>query len=174
MNPSNETNLRKIERASALFRAISTALLIPIVIVPVAATVSILAGWSARINYEGQYFNPSDLPVSSRLVLAVAVLLAGGIGAKALFHLRCLAGNYARREIFTTASARQIRHFGNTCMLWGAMKIAWVFLPLWITAHGTGVHSMSFDSILMGAVIVGISWFAEMAAALREESELTI
>ena len=79
-----------------------------------------------------------------------------------------------RREIFTTDSARQIRQFGICCMLWGLVKVAWAFLPLLITAHRLSAYSTSIDPILIGAVIVGTSWIAEMAAALREENELTI
>ncbi|HWA28402.1 MAG TPA: hypothetical protein VG734_22320 [Lacunisphaera sp.] len=174
MNPSNETRLRKIERASTLIRTAISALYVPVAIITVASTVAVVAGWSAHISYEGQVFIPSALPLSSRLILALAVLAAGAVAAKGLFHLRRLAGNYTRREIFTTDSARQIRDFGVSCMLWGVVKVVWAFLPLLVSVHRMSVYSTSIDPILMGAVIVGISWFAEMAAALREENELTI
>lgn len=174
MNSSTETKLRKIERVSFILRAVCTALFIPVVIIAAAATTSVLAGWTAHIRYEGQTFVPSELALPSRLILAGAVLVSAAVMAKGLFHLRQLACNYMRREIFTIESARQIRQFGISCMLWGLVKLAWAFLPLLIPAHRLTAYSTSIDPILMGAVIVGLSWFAEMAAALREESELTI
>jgi hypothetical protein len=174
MNPSNETQLRKIERYSNLLRAVCTALFFPVVLITIAAMVAVLAATTAHLNFEGQVFVPSELALVPRLILTVAVLLAGAVAAKCLFHLRRLACNYMRREIFTIDSARQIRAFGFTCILWGVVKIVWAFLPMLIPAHRLSVYSTSIDPILMGAVIVGISWFAEMAAALREENDLTV
>lgn len=174
MNSSSETKLRKIERYSSLLRTACTVLYVPVAIISVAATVSILAGWTAHISHEGQTFVPSELALTSRVILAVAVLVAGAVAAKGLHHLRGLACNYMRREIFTVDSARQIRALGFTCMLWGVVKVAWAFLPMLIPAHRMTVYSTSIDPILIGAVIVGISWFTEMAAALREENDLTI
>jgi len=174
MNSSNESTLQKIERASSVLRAVSTALYVPVIIVGVAATGSILAGWTAHISYQGQTFVPSEMVLSSRLLLAAVVVGTAIVLLKALRHLRHLAGNYMRREIFTIDSARQIRQFGITCVLWGVAKLAWAFLPLLISATRPPVYNASTDSILIGAVIIGLSWFAEMAAALREENDLTV
>lgn len=174
MNSDTQMKLRKIERASFYLRAITTALFVPVAIIAVAATVSILAGWTAHISYEGQTFIPSELALSSRLMLAAVGLGTAAVLIKALHHLRRLAGNYLRREIFTAESARQIRQFGYTCMLWGVVKLAWTLLPLLVPAHRMTVYSTPLDPILIGAVIVGLSWFAGLAAELREENELTI
>ena len=174
MNPSPDLKLRKIERVSFFVRAVCTALYIPVAVIAIAATVSILAGWSAHISYEGQTFVPSDLTLPSRLILAVVGLATAAVLVKALHHLRCLSSNYMRREIFTTDSARQIRQFGYSCMLWGVVKLVWVYLPLLIPAHRLSGYNATVDPILIGVVIVGMSWFAEMAAALREENDLTV
>ena len=173
MNTPNEMNLRKIERASFLLRAVCTALLIPVVIIALAATGAILAGLTAHISYAGQTFIPAKMTLESRLVLAVVGLATGVVLFKGLLHLRRLAGNYMRREIFTADSAQQIRQFGITCMLWGVIKLVWAFLPLAVSAGGS-VAYVTTDAIMIGAVIVGLSWFAEMAAALREENDLTV
>ena len=174
MTTSNETTLRKIERASSVLRAVTTAVHVPVVILGIVATVAILSGSSAHISYLGQDFVPSELLLEPRLVLAVVVVATALVMLKALRHLRQLAGNYMRREIFTADSARQIRQFGLSCVLWGLIKLAWAFLPLLILAKHGPVYTAASDSILMGAVIIGISWFAEMAAALREENDLTV
>jgi hypothetical protein len=82
--------------------------------------------------------------------------------------------NYSRREIFTAGSAQQIRRFGVTCILWGALKVAWAFLPLALLKDPPRSFVVSVDALVIGAVVVGISWFAEMATNLREENDLTI
>jgi hypothetical protein len=174
MNTSHDPRFRKIERASLILRGVSTGLYVPVILIAAAATVSILAGWTAQITYGGQTFVPADLALPSRIILAVVGVGTALVLLKALHHLRRLAGNYLRREIFTADSARQIRQFGISCMLWGLVKLGWVFLPLLVPAHRLTGYSATIDPILIGAAIVGISWFAEMAAELREESELTI
>lgn len=173
MNSPHETKLRKIERASVFLRAVCTALFIPVVVIALAAIVSTLAGWTAHISYSGQTFIPATMDLSGRLILAAACLVTAAVIMKALHHLRRLACNYARREIFTADSAREIRQFGISCVLWGFVKLGWSFLPLAIVGGRTTIY-VNTDAVLIGAVIVGISWFAEMAAALREESDLTI
>lgn len=174
MNPSHESKLRQIERTSFILRAICTALFIPVVVIAAAATVSILAGWTAHIQFDGQTFVPSELAPPARAMLAAAVLAAAVVSAKGLYHLRRLLGNYARREIFTMDSARHIRQFGVTCVMWGLLKTAAAFLPLMLAPQVHHSVNVTFDTILVGLVIVGMSWFAEVAAGLREESDLTI
>lgn len=174
MNPSTEMKLRKIERYSSLLRVVCTTLFVPVGIIAIAATVSILAGWTAHISYHGQTFVPSEMALPARLILAVVGLGTAAVLIKALHHLRRLACNYMRREIFTADSAQQIRQFGYACMLWGVVKLVWAFLPLLIPASRLTAYSTSIDPILIGAVIVGLSWFAEMATALREENDLTV
>lgn len=174
MNPSQEARMRKIERASLVLRGASSALFAAVIIIHVAAIVSTLAGWSAHITYGGQEFVPSELALHSRFVLAGVGVVTAVVLLKALVHVRRLASNYLRREIFTADSARQIRQFGLSCMLWGVVKLGWTFLPLVVPAHRLTGYGVTIDPMLIGAVIVGISWFAEMAAELREESELTI
>jgi hypothetical protein len=174
MNSSSEMKLQKIQRGSALFRTACTALFVPVVVIAIAASVDVVAGLTAHIDYHGQTFIPAQMDLPARLILLAVVLATAAVMLKALYHLRCLAGNYARRQIFTTDSARQIRQFGISCILWGLLKMLWVFLPLMTSGARSPVYGVSTDSILIGAVIVGLSWFAEMAAALREENDLTI
>lgn len=173
MNPP-EIQIRKIERVSRVLRTVCTVLFIPVAVIGVAATTSILAGWTADIRFDGQTFVPSELALSARVILATAVLAAAGVSAKGLYHLRRLLGNYARREIFTLDSARQIRQFGVACVLWGVVKTAGAFLPLMLATPAQRNVNLTFDTILVGLVIVGMSWFAEIAAALREENDLTV
>lgn len=174
MNSENEMKLLKIERASRVLRTLFTVLFIPVVVIALAATTSILAGWTAHIKFDGATFVPAELPLPARLLLAAVVVATAAVIAKGLFHLRQLMGNYARREIFTLESARQIRQFGITCVLMGLVKLAGAFLPLMLPSASHRVVNLTGDTVIIGVVIIGISWFAEMAAALREENDLTV
>lgn len=174
MNTDTETKLRRIKRASLVLRAVCTGLSIAVVVLAVAGTVSVLAGRATSVSYYAQSFDLAGLGPGLRLTVSALGLATAAVFLKALYHLRRLASNYARREIFTGDSVRQIRQFGVSCILWGVVKIVWAFLPLMISANPPPATSVTIDSILIGAVIVGISWFAEMATALREENDLTI
>jgi hypothetical protein len=173
-NSTKEEKLKRIERASNVLRGVSHALFVPVVIIGLAAITSILAGWSAHIDYQGQSYVPSAMALQPRVILAVVVVLTAAVLLKALHHLRLLANNYSRREIFTAESARQVCQVGISCVLWGVVKVVWTFLPLALSTNRPPVYNASTDSILMGVIIIGLSWFAEMAAALREENDLTI
>lgn len=126
------------------------------------------------IQYGSSSFAIGDLGVRSRLVLAGICVATAAVLVKGLFHLRRLLDNYSRREIFTAGSAREIRQFGISCILWGVIKTVWAFLPLILLPNPPHTFSLALDSVVIGLVIFGISWFTEMATELREENELTI
>jgi uncharacterized membrane-anchored protein len=174
MNTQSEIKLRRIERASTLLRAVCTGLIGFFGLVVVVGAVAMVAGRITSINYNSQSFALAGRGLGSRLILAATCVATVCVILMALYHLRRLLDNYSRREIFTTSSARQIRQFGISCILWGAIKIIWAFLPLVLATNPPHSFSLTLDSMIIGAVIIGISWFTEMATELREENELTI
>lgn len=174
MNPATETKLRRIERFSSLLRGVCAALT-----VPTAALSLFLAGavWLSRnghLQYLDQSIAMDDLTNAGRVIVSALALASGAVVITALVQLRRLLGNYARREIFTADSARQLRNFGVSCMLWGILKVGWAFLPLVTLSHGAQPVRLQSDTIMIGLALVLLSWFAEMAAELREENDLTI
>lgn len=166
--------LQKIEKTSVILRNVCRGLIVPVIILPIVASAGLLTGRANSFNFNGQSFAIGELGMGSRLILVVAVVATAAVLFMALCHLSRLLGNYSRREIFTTDSARVIRRFGFTCMLWGAVKALWFALPLVVSNQPPQSYDLSLDAVLMGTVIVGLSWFAEMAAALREDNDLTI
>lgn len=181
MNTSNptplETKLRRIERTSIVLRGVCRAILVAVGFATVVAVAAALTGRLTRFETFGESVAIPDLPLRGRAIVAVVVLLTGAVAWKALAHLHRLLGNYSRREIFTADSARQIRSFGISCILWVVMKVAWAFVPALVLSNRPVSIVLTSDPLavgFVGAVIVVISWFAEMATALREENELTI
>lgn len=173
-NPEIETKLRRIERISSISRTICSALTVPVGILALVATGAAFISHDSTVDYFGQTVALGDLTPGGRVILAVVILVTGAVAIKALWHLRHLLGNYSRREIFTADSARQLRNFGVSCMLWGIVKFAWAFLPLMVLVQRQQPIRVSGDTFMIGFVIVLLSWFAEMAATLREENDLTI
>ncbi len=175
MNTNNtETNLKRIERTSAFLRAACTGLIVLVVVVAIVAAVAVVAGRLTSINYGSQSLELAGLGPHARLVVMAVGIATAAVILNALYHLRRLLDNYSRREIFTAASARQIRQFGISCILWGVIKVVWAFLPLALLPNPPHSFGITLDSVFIGAVIIGISWFAELATNLREENDLTI
>lgn len=174
MNPQLETKLRRIQTISNVLRGACTGFLLLSVFIYLAAAISSFAGWSVVLTYFSQSIPVASLAPLSRVVVGVVALLTGVVAVNALHHLRCLFGNFMRREIFTTGSARHLRQFGIGCVLWGIVKIVWAFLPLLVPGHSSHPIGLNSDAIVIGAVIVAVSWLAEMGSAIREENELTI
>jgi hypothetical protein len=115
--------------------------------------------------------------VRDRFIVGGLWAATGGIMFKVVYHLHQLLGNYSRAEIFTKESGWQIRQWGFACVLWGIIKFAWLWVPHIVPA----VHRVpgaaereGVGMIVNGLIIVAISWFMEMAAEMREESELTV
>ena len=132
------------------------------------------AGRLTAISTPGGSIPLDSVTPAGRATLLVTSVLAVAVLLKGLYHLRALLGNYSRREVFAVDSAREIRQFGITCVLWGVLKIVSGFLPLILLGDARDPTHIELDDLLMGAVIIVISWFAEMAAAVREENDLTI
>jgi len=127
---------------------------------------------TAWYTYSGVEFKVYSLLTRERLIAAVAFALYWGAAILCGVELFRLLGFYSRGEIFTSSSARQMRRWGLACVGWGIVKLGYALLPLMVPdsrSHGTDP-----GSILIGLMIVAISWFMEMAAQIREENELTV
>jgi hypothetical protein len=174
MNMNTEQKLKRIERISVLLRAACTGLLVLVGIVVGVAVAAMVAGRVTSLKDGSETFVIADLSLRSRVILIGASVAAAAVLVKGLYHLRRLLNNYSRRQIFTADSARQIRQFGISCILWGIVKTIWAVLPLLILPNPPHSFPLTLDSVIIGFVIIGISWFTQMATDLREENELTV
>lgn len=175
MNPQIELKLRRIEKLSSALRVVCTVFFVITFIGGIAAALAVLVGGhSMTLSYFGQRIMVSDLTLPARLFVATLCLVSTAVVATGLYHLRRLLANYAHRDIFTSDSARHIRRFGYCCLWWGLIEFVWQFVPLLTQTSGTHEIMLRGDSLVLGGVIIVISWCTEMGAALREETELTI
>jgi Protein of unknown function (DUF2975) len=173
MSAEVQMKLQKIKKVSTILRTMCTGLLVLIALVGMGAVVCLTFGVGG-VNYDNNmFFRSAGLGLGHRLILGVVCALTLGAMFKCFYHLRLLFGNYSRGEIFTRESVGQLRWFGIACLLWGVMYFVWG-VSLALSAHPAKSFEGHLDSFGIGAVIVVIAWFMDMAVDLREENELTI
>jgi magnesium-transporting ATPase (P-type) len=172
MKPEIQAKLQKIKKVSKICRMICKVLLILIAVVGVICVVCITYG-AGNINVDNMIFSTAELTLSLRLLLGAVTAVTFGTLFKCIYHLHLLFGNYSLGEIFTRESVGQLRKFGVACLLWGVMSFLWV-LSLALTANPMRSFQAHFDSFAIGAIIIVIAWFMDIAVDLREENDLTI
>jgi Protein of unknown function (DUF2975) len=175
---TNQARLRKIEWISGVLRVICKVVMTFYVFVVLLMLWGMLGGKGHDFmgsNYVS--FHIHELPVRDRLIVGGLWALTGAVMFKAVYHLHELLGNYSSGAIFTKESAWQIRQWGFAFILWGLVKFAWLVVPRFVPAAHRVPDSGQFEAvgrIVDGLIIVGISWFMDMAAEIREENELTV
>jgi hypothetical protein len=172
MRPEIQAKLQKIKKVSIILRVICKGLLALITLVGLSCVVCVAFGVGG-INYDNMIFRTTELTLGHRLVLGAMTALTFGVLFKCFYHLYRLFGNYSRGKIFTRESVGQLRQFGIACLLWGVMSFLWG-LSLALSAHPAKTFQGHADSFGIGAIIIVIAWFMDMAVDLREENELTI
>jgi hypothetical protein len=172
MEPEISPKLRKIRKVSVILRIMCKVLLVLIAVVGVGAVVSVLFGVGG-ISYEDTLFRTAGLPLGSRLMVGAVTSLAFAALLKCVYHLSRLFGDYAKGEIFTRSAVGELRKFGVACLLWGVMKFIWG-ISLSLTAEPQRTFHGQADSFVIGAILIVIAWFMDMAVDLREENELAI
>ena len=174
MKPETESRLKKIKRISNISRAICKVLFALAICLSLLGLIAMIAG-RGTLAFADARIPLEPLALPSRLMLAVTFALSMAIMVKGLYHLHRLFGNYGRGDIFTTECAAQIRQLGITAILWFAVAFLWSFTAFAVTqSHLPASFQFHSDGLVIGLVIIVISWFMEMAAEMREESELTV
>jgi hypothetical protein len=172
--PVLEAKVRRIEKLSGRLRAACTGLMVIVSMGFLAIMIALCVRRPNSLSLDSGVYAVSDWGLRSRSVVGFLLLATAAVVLYGLGQLRRLFDNYSRGEIFTRDSARCIRGFGISCLLLGVVEVAWDFVPAVISEHPPHTFAVNFHSLFVGAVIVVLSWFAEMAAGLKEENELTI
>jgi hypothetical protein len=174
MKPETEKKLKKIKRISNVLRTICKVLLAIVTCGFVLVTVAILVGHGTLNLSEVSNFPLTTVAIPARLGLAVMTALTLAVPLKGLYHLHRLFGNYGRGDIFTTESAGQIRQLGITVLMGFGVNILWVVTAFNFMRSSPQTIQFHSDGLVIGPVIIVISWIMEMAAEMREENELTV
>ena len=173
--------LSKVRRVSRFGRAACIGLMFVIGLITCALAVGFFAfPESSTCDVGGGPIPCLDMTTAERALAFALMTVFFGLAVKILHHLSGLFGNYARAEIFTRASVRQIRKIGSTVFIVGALQI----IMLLGQAVLVGTHQITwpegrpiplpFGTFLGGALIMLVAWVMELGTELREESELTV
>lgn len=175
MRPETEMKLEKVKRTSARLRVVCRGLAVLAGVLFVVAAGGVLVGSGVSVSYRNWLIPVAPLSLSGRLVLIGLLALSVGVLLKGLHHLDRLFKDYSSGNIFTTEAAGQIRQLGITSMLWTGVNVAWLLAAFGLTnPRPPTSFSLHFDSLIIGVIIIVISWFMDAAAEMREENELTI
>ena len=173
MQTEIQAKLRKIKQASTILRRCCTALLSLIALAAIGLVI-LLSFRVGGIDYAGITFRASDLTLGQRLLLIGMSVLRFGALFNCFYHLRQLFGNFSHEEIFTRGSVGALRRFGFGYLLWGIASMVWDGVWFGIFANPPRPFTSHFDAFGIGAILIAIAWFMDMAVELREENELTI
>jgi len=174
MRLENQARLDKIKKTSRILQVICKVLMVVAAIAFLPGCIALLINRGGTIHSFNTAFVIAELTLPSRLLLLAVIALTFGVVLKCFFDLNQLLGNYSRGEIFTARSAGLIRQLGITCVLWGVLNLGSAFLPLVISPQHPKSFEGEFGFVFIGCIIIGISWFMEMAVELQEENDLTI
>ena len=181
MNPRTEARLEKVKRTSRSARRVCFLLMVLVGLVA-AITAAVALTGPAQMTC---VFNGLRQPCSEMSSQALAfgfVALVGGVGLllAALHRLARLFENYARGEIFTRASVRELRLLGYVAVAYAIFQFILFVggLALVAGAAAASPTDLRIDFPIAPAVIASfillLSWVMDVGAEIREENELTV
>lgn len=175
MLTATQRKLDQITRISAIFRIICTVLLVLAAALTVVSCAALVVGGDVTLQFFDVRIPVENLTTMARLALVGLVLVSMGVVFKALVNLKRLFGIYAGGKIFTPQAAANIRQLGILAVIWAAVCAAWELAPHFFAPTTVPLlFHLRVDLVVVGVVIVVISWFMQAAAELQEENDLTI
>ncbi|MEZ8099030.1 DUF2975 domain-containing protein [Vibrio bivalvicida] len=181
------SNIQKqSRRVRALFQCLF--MLVPIAVcyywLTVETTYDIVSSLGIiQLSYELDDYTLLPLTTSTRLLATVASLMLGGIIMYALKVLIQLFRNYERNEIFTLDNARHYQKLGYIVFYWVAGSVIYDSLMSVILSFNNppgeriltiSFVGMDFLSLVLGLIILIISWVMKEGYTLAEENSHTI
>jgi len=180
MNPELQARMHRIQKVSVVVSGICKVLMGLAFISFLVGVVVIFSGLdNGSFRLEGIEIRANQLTVGGRVILAIFAGFAGIVLFKGLYHLSRLFGNYSRGEIFTKDSVAQLMRLGFVALLAAGVKIsAFPVAVILILTHKPDMAAVSltvpFTSLIIGGLVILISWIMDTGRLLREENELTI
>jgi hypothetical protein len=181
MNPRTEARLEKVKRMShSGGRAclLLMGLLLLAAGVEVFATLAIPESQTCEVGGLRQLC--SELPREVVTLTVVGMVGAAAFVLTALYRLARLFQNYARGEIFTRASVREIRFLGYLAVAFAVFQVV-LFVAALVLVAGVGAEwpaELRFEfpigALVMAMFILLLAWIMDIGAEMREENELTV
>ncbi|MEN8173379.1 MAG: DUF2975 domain-containing protein [Chloroflexota bacterium] len=180
MNAELKARMQKIQKVSGGVSEICKVLMAFALAAFLVLVVVIFSGIDrGTIGIGGIEIHANQLSVGGKLVIALYLGFFGFVLFKGLSHLSQLFDNYSRGEIFTKDSVAQLMRLGFVALLAAGVKIfAFPVAVMLIHNHNPGNASVElmipFTELIIGGLVILISWIMDTGRLLREENELTI
>ncbi|NNF99647.1 MAG: DUF2975 domain-containing protein [Desulfobacteraceae bacterium] len=145
------------------------------------------------VTYDGQYAflsqQISNLPIHGELSPLfrafgfIVCFIPTGIIMAGLFHLSQLFKLYEGYHIFTDANVRCYRRLGQILILWVFSTFLYDPLMSIVLTYNNppgqrmiqiGFESVDLTALLIGVVVLIVSWVMQAAKQLKDEQDLTI
>lgn len=184
MNPRVEERLEKVKRTSRSARRACFLLMIFVLLMAGVMALSTV-GLPESMTCKGAELSSLRRPCSDLApqVVAFAYVALVGVVAlvlAALYRLARLFANYARGEIFTRASVRELRLIGYLAVANAVFQGVLFIAALALAADGAVESPASlradlpFGPMLAAGFVLLLSWVMDVGAEIREENELTV
>ena len=128
-------------------------------------------------------FTGDPVPTDIRVLAYVYSTLALAISLKIFFHLIKLFALYAQGKIFGAENVHQIRQVGFTILIAPVLWLLTLLIPLFVAADGMSITTSPntalnfggvFNQIILGTIILVVSWIMDVGRELREEQDLVV
>ena len=181
MNPRTEARLEKVKRTSRSARRICFLLMVLTAIgAAVLAAFTLTTPESMTCDIASLRQPCNELPPLAVALTFVALVAGLGLALTALYRLARLFENYARGDIFTRGSVREIRLLGYVAVAYAILQFV-MFVGTMALLAGGGITSptnvrVEFPigpAVLAGCILL-LSWVMDVGAEIREENELTV
>ena len=181
MNPRTEARLEKVKRTSRGARRVCFLLMALFSLAAAVGGLASLATPEAVTCAIANVRQPCSVLSAPAVAFAFVALLGGlALLLAALHRLARLFGNYARGEIFTRASVRELRLLGYVAAAYAVFQLVLFVAGLMLVAGGAieSPETLHFElpigPAVVAAFILLLSWIMDVGAEMREENELTV
>lgn len=179
---NDNTNIYRIQRVSGRFRLLLTVL---IVLIPVATLMYWLFFNSLPMGFKVELpvSVNTELPLGFLLLAFLVSLIPVSAALYGAANLKKLFGLYENAIVFSEQNVNCFRHIGYSLLSWvGANFIFTILISLVLSfAKPTGPRqiTLQFDhsdvgTLIIGAVILLVSWVMKEAVLLEDEHAHTV
>jgi hypothetical protein len=181
MNPRVEARLEKVKRTSRSARRVCFWLMGLVVLVG-AVTLAGRLTQPETLTCDIDGVRQQCTELSPQVVTFGSVAVVGSVALvlTALYRLARLFQSYARGEIFTRGSVREIRLLGYVAVALAILQLVLFVAMLVLRASGSVEWPIELQvdppigMVVVASFILLLSWVMDVGAELREENELTV
>jgi hypothetical protein len=176
-------NKERIQQASRRLRYLLTAVFWAMPVINAVAWIFMNRFPEMMTSKMLPYFVHLPLPVASRLMGFMVVMLPTGVAMAGAYHLMRLFELYERGEIFKPSNVHRYKKLSRVLLWWFVAGILCrSLLSVVLTLDRPpgqrmitfGLSSSDLTILLLGLILAVITWVMEEGRRLQEDQDLTI